>query len=140
MEDTGGHMSPLCAMCFLMPFWLVGIGSLVALVHYARRRASFVCSPTELTIEDIGIRGRRTYNWPASALQSIQVESKHSSDNDGGGSWSIKLVVQPKDKEPLTFLEYRSKPELEWIATTLRSVLGLRPSEMEHGGAQSQQP
>jgi hypothetical protein len=135
MEDTGGHMSSLCAICFLIPFWLVGIGSMIALLNCARRRANFVCSPTELTIEDIGILGRRTYTWPVSALRSVEVESKYKGDNDGGGSWSISLVVQPKDEKPLSFLEYRPKPELEWIATTLRGVLGLRPSEIEQDGS-----
>jgi hypothetical protein len=130
MEDTGDHLKPIWGVCFLVPFWLVGIGNLIALVHCARRRASFVCSPPELTIEDVGILARRIYTWPVNVLQSIQAESKYKGDNDGGGCWLISLVVQPKDDKALSFLEYRPKPELEWLATTLRGVLGLRPSEV----------
>jgi hypothetical protein len=125
VEGLGQHLHPGWAICFLVPFWLVAIGSLIALIHCARRRATFIFSAAELTIEDIGVFGRTRYSWPVNSLRSIQVESKFKSDSEGGGSWSINLVVHLQDGKPLSFLEYRPKPELEWIATTLREVLGL---------------
>jgi hypothetical protein len=137
VEDTGQHLQPGWAICFLMPFWLVAIGSLIGMIHCARRRATFVFSPAELAIEDVGVFGRTRYTWPANSLRSIEVESKFKSDSDGGGSWSINLVVQPLDGKPLSFLEYRPKPELEWLATAVREVLGLPHKAAEGQGEDS---
>jgi hypothetical protein len=121
----GVHLHPGWAICFLTPFWLLALGSLIAMANCARRRVTFIFSPAELTIQDFGAFGHTRYTWPVKSLRSIQVESKFKSDGDGGGSWSLSLIVQPQDGKPLSFLEYRTKPELEWLATTMREVLGL---------------
>jgi len=110
-------------------------------MHCARRRAIFIASPIELTIEDVGVFGSTRYIWPANSLRSIQVESKFDSDSEGG-TWSISLVVQSRDSKPLSFVDYRAKPELEWLATTLREVLGLpqnapEPEYPDSTGAQA---
>src|SRR5262249_28457297 len=111
--------------------------SLLGMMHCARRRASFIISPTHLAIEDIGLLGRLRYSWPASSLRSIQVESKFTSDSEGGGSWSTSLVVRPQEGKPLSFLEYRPKPELEWLATALREVLGVTQHAAEPRAVES---
>jgi hypothetical protein len=133
----GDSLKPGWAFCFLTPFWLVAAGSLIGLIHCARRRATFIISPTELTIEDVGVFCRNRHVWPANALRSIQLESKFKSDNEGGGTWSINLVVRPHQGQPLSFLEYRPKSELEWLATTLREALGLRQTTGLSGGGKS---
>jgi hypothetical protein len=128
MEDAPGPLNPGWAICFLMPFWLVAAGSMIGMIHCARRQACFIISSTQLVIEDVGVFGRVRHVWPTRSLRSIQVESKLKSDSDSSGAWSISLVVQPQDGESLSLLEYRAKPELEWLATTLREVLGLTPN------------
>src|SRR5262245_55913635 len=77
------------------------------------------------------------YSWAASSLRSIQVESKFRSDSEGGGSWSTSLVVRPHEGNPLSFLEYRPKPELEWLATALREVLSVTQHAAEPRAAES---
>jgi hypothetical protein len=131
VEGAADPLKPGWAICFLTPFWLVALGSLLGMIHCARRRATFIISPTQLTIEDVGLYGCSRHVWPANSLRSIQVESKFKSDSEGGGSWSISLVVQGHEDKPFSFLEYRPKPELEWLATLLREVLGLRSSTAE---------
>jgi hypothetical protein len=125
LEGATNPLHPGWAVCFLTPFWLLAVGSLLGMIHCARRRTRFTVSPTQLAIEQFGVFGRTNYSWPARSLRFIQVQSKYTSDKDGGGSWSISLVVQPQEGQPLSLLEYRPKPELEWVATALREVLGL---------------
>jgi hypothetical protein len=54
------------------------------------------------------------------------------------------LVVQPQHGQPLSLLEYRAKPELEWLATTLRGVLELpnieKPESPDSTDATADQP
>jgi hypothetical protein len=123
LEDGPGNLKPGWAICFLTPFWLVALGSLIALIHCARRRASFIISPNHLIVEDVGIFSRNRHVWPENSIRAIRVESKHSGDGDS--SWTISLVVEPKDGKPVLFLDYRAKTELEWLATMLREAWGL---------------
>jgi WD40 repeat protein len=135
VEGAKDPLHPAWAICFLVPFWLVGIGSLIGLIHCAGRRTRFTFSPTQLAIEQVGVFSRKEHSWPVSSLRSIQVQSKYKSDSEGGGSWATSLVVQPQEGEPLSLLDYRPKPELEWLATALREVLAV-PQDAAQSQAQ----
>jgi hypothetical protein len=131
----GGPLNPWFGVCFMSPFWIVALISLGALIHCARRRATFVVTPDHLSLEDVRLFGRTDYAWTRDQLRAIRVDSKFTSDSDGGGSWSTSLSIEPRDARPLAFLEYRPKAELEWLATLLRQVLGVADVEPIPGAA-----
>jgi hypothetical protein len=125
-NDGPRTVSPAFALCFLTPFWLVGLGSLLALCQNGYRRARLAVEGSRLTIEEHGVLGSFRREWESGSLRNVEVTAEYLSD-DGPDRLKAKLRIVPAEGEPFDCLDHRPKPELEWIATRLRRQLFPRP-------------
>jgi hypothetical protein len=122
--QDGPERVSLPFMClFLSPFILVGVGSLLWLVHQMRRSAVLEVEPGRLDVSETSLFGTSRYGWDRDALAGVGVESIYTEGSEGRGSWETQLRVEPHEGQPVRLLGYRPKAELEWIATRLRTTL-----------------
>jgi hypothetical protein len=81
-----------------------------------------------LTVEWTNLLGKQVRTWPREDLADICVVSERVSD-EGGTVWTQYLSIRPHEfarRAPRKLLRWCEKPELEWIATTIRRALPLR--------------
>jgi hypothetical protein len=122
-EGSDEKVSLLFMSCFMTPFILIGIGSLIAL--FIRGRRSAVLSVTESTLEvlESDFFGTRSHQWLAKGLTTIGILREKHDDGEGGTNWRMSLGIQAKDGNTSRLLSNRDQAELEWIATLLRQTL-----------------
>jgi hypothetical protein len=127
MKGTDESLSVLFVCLFFSPFLLIGIGSLLALLHRGWRRTSIAVAGGSLQVVESGLFGTRRHRWAATDLLDVRAISELREDGEGT-SWAVALEVQPKEGATYRLLPYRDKAELEWIATVVRQALRLRPA------------
>jgi hypothetical protein len=135
-QDGPERVSLLFMFLLLSPFILVGIGSLLWLVHQMRRSAVIEVEPERLEVAETGVFGTSRYSWDRDALAGVGVESAYTEGSEGGGSWETQLRVELREDKSIRLLGYRPKAELEWIATRLRTTLKIVdiPNPVRRGG------
>lgn len=124
-NEAGQPQSPLMVALFLVPFWLVGSGSLVAIIYQARRRTSLAVSPTQLRVERTTLFGRTEYEWSNEEIEAIE-----TSTTDSGGS---RVVIRPFDHVPVMLLGERTHFERRWLSQLLKATL--RPPNRSHSSS-----
>lgn len=109
---------PVGTVLFFTPFWAIGIGSLLVLLHRGLRRATIHVAGDELEIVEKGIVRRRRHRWTAPELDTVAAVGVPPA-----------LRFQPRDAPSVSLLSWRASAELEWVATLLRDRLRLKPPE-----------
>jgi hypothetical protein len=122
-EGSNEKVSFLFASCFMTPFILVGLGSLLALFIRGRRSAVISVAENALEILESDFFGTRSHQWRAKDLIAISAIRKKCEDSEGSINWTISLGIQAKDGSTGRLLTNRDQAELEWIATLLRQTL-----------------
>jgi hypothetical protein len=122
-------VSILFMCCFLAPFVLIGMGTLIVL--YTRGRHCVVISVADQSLEVLarGFVGTRSSWWQSKDLLAIgALREKQDGANEEGEyvtSWTVSLGIQTARGEITRLLTNRDQAELEWIATELRRSLQL---------------
>ncbi len=87
-----------------------------------------------LTVQWTNLLGNHCRAWPREDLGEICAVSERVSEGEGGTQWSQHLAIRPHDfarPAPPKLLSWCEKPELEWIATTIRRALPLPGDKAE---------
>jgi hypothetical protein len=103
-----------------------GIGGLVM----AMRRYLIQIERGRLIVERFGPFGRRRYEWPGDALESIMV--KFSGTTAGNRKYD-ELIIIPRTGRKCRIGNGRPTHELEWLAATLRHELKPQMDTDAHG-------
>ncbi len=132
-DKHGQPVSPLRPMLFLVPFWLVGVGFLLGVLHRGRRRATLTVDGDRLIVVRSGLFGTRRWEWSRDDIAELRVVcDRRSKIGEGKGKnayypWQIDLRVVPREGAELNIFTYREgdprKADLEWVATELRRAL-----------------
>jgi hypothetical protein len=120
---------------FLAPFWLVAIGILWGALYLAYRRVEIEVRDGDLILRRIGLHGMREQVWPWGEVTAVAALREQRQRRTKEGStyfiWVHLLRIyrtngSTQDLEGRYGMHYRTLPaEWEWIATTLRSGLGV---------------
>lgn len=129
-EGSDEKVSLLFMSCFMSPFILIGIGSLIALFIRGRRSAVLSVAENSLEVLESDFFGTRSHQWQAKVLITIGILREKHDDGEGGTTWTISLGIQAKDGSTSRLLSNRDQAELEWIATLLRQTLHLANIEL----------
>jgi hypothetical protein len=127
--QPGGALVPLA---FMMPFVLVGAGALAMVVHRGTKSTRLTVDGDRLLVVQTGLWGGIRRELAKGDLAAIRVDSRKSTDSDGDSTWTMALLIEPRQGPPLRLLEftpqmdYVPKAELEWAATLLRRGLGMQ--------------
>jgi hypothetical protein len=124
-DEAGQPINPLLAGLFLVPFWLVGLGCLAAVVHRGRRLAILAVAGDRLMILQTGPFRTQQREFQREQLRSLRALVTKHTDSEGSTTWITELLIEPNDGPSVQMLGHRSKQEIEWIATTLRQALRL---------------
>jgi hypothetical protein len=133
-DKHGQPVSPLCAILFLIPFWLVGITFLLGVLHYGRRRVSLTVDGDRLLVVHSGVFGTRRREWTRDEIAELRVVcDRRSTIGEGKRNpyypWQIDLRIVPCEGPEVNVITYREgdprKADLEWMATLLRGELRL---------------
>jgi hypothetical protein len=128
----GEPISPLCPLLFLVPFWLVGIGFLLAILHRGQRRVALAVDGTRLLVVHSGLFGSRRSEWSREEITDVCVAcDRRSMIGEGKRNpyypWQIELRVVVRDGADVNVVTYREgdprKADLEWMATVLHLAL-----------------
>ncbi|HEX5271973.1 MAG TPA: hypothetical protein VFW33_15850, partial [Gemmataceae bacterium] len=131
-DDHGQPMSPLCPILFLVPFWLVGIGFFLGVLHRGRRSVLLAVNGDRLLVVWSGLFGTRRSEWSREEIAELRVAcDRRSTIGEGKRNpyypWQIDLRVVPREGAPVNVITYREgdprKADLEWMATVLRAAL-----------------
>jgi hypothetical protein len=121
-----GHVVLFTRDATLMAWTCVLVFSLIV-IHIVNRRAQISAKGGILTVRSRLLVGTRCRTWRRGELADIRVVSKLV-NSDAGQQWTQYIEIQPLNSGPFRtyrMLHWREKAELEWIATTLRRVLGV---------------
>lgn len=137
------EQGPIWALAlFQVPFHAIGIVSLGYWLGMARRWTRIQVGSGRLQVVDHRLWRTTTTEWPAAEIVSIAaVSRRHEKEAEDGDprfaevTWSYGLAIEPRQGAAGAFLEWRSRSELEWLATLLRQRLGL-PEPTQHPGAE----
>jgi hypothetical protein len=124
-NDLGQPIAAIWVLLFLVPFWLVAVGSMLTVVHRGRRQAVLAVAGGRLMILQTGLFGTKRQEWPREELRWVAAVVTENRDSEGGSTWTTHLVVEPSTGPAQQLLGHRTKQEVEWMATTLRRALGL---------------
>jgi hypothetical protein len=119
-EGTNEPASPLFALVLLTPFWLFGIGSVLALLHNGKRWARLSVRGGQLDVDMHGLF--RTTHYHLSRTEVREVRAGGNLEDDCGKE---ELCIEPRRGPPVRLLGYRGKKEIAWMAQTVRRALGL---------------
>jgi hypothetical protein len=134
-NQQGDPDSPLCSILFLVPFWLVGIGFLIGVLHRGQRRVRLTVDGDRLLVVQSGLSGTRRREWSRGEIVGLRVVcDRRSTIGEGKRNpyypWQIDLRIVPRDGPAVNALTYREgdprKADLEWMATLLRGALRLQ--------------
>ena len=134
-DKHGQPVGPVGPLLFLVPFWLVGIGFLLAVLHRGRRRVTLTVDGSRLLVVQSGLFGTRRSEWPREEIAELHVVCDRRSRIGEGKKnpyypWQIDLRIVPRDGPEVNVITYREgnprKADLEWMATTLRRACDRR--------------
>lgn len=127
-DEAGQPTSVWFVLLFLTPFWVIGIGSAVALVWRARRRAEVRVESDRLAIIEISPFSRHEYAWPRDEIVDVRLETTRVRANRGGTSHVRHLSIESTAGDTSQFFGYRTAAEVAWLARLIRDRLyGSRP-------------
>jgi hypothetical protein len=134
-NENGEPASPLCSLLFLVPFWLVGLGFLIGVLHRGQRRVRLTVDGDRLLVVQSGLFGARRREWSRAEIADLRVVcDRRSTIGEGKRKtayypWQIDLRIVPRDGPAVNVITYREgdsrKADLEWMATMLRGALRL---------------
>lgn len=128
-EGAGVIIFPI----FILVFWGIGIGVMVAAINMGRREAVLAATGNQLRIMHSNLFGIRQHEWFWTDIRSILVVPSGSSVNDVP---LMQLSITPLSGKPTALLTGRTVEELQWIATLLREEWRRRQGdESGTGGA-----
>jgi hypothetical protein len=112
-----GNVPPGLIVLFLTPFWLIGLGSALAIVYRGRRHARLTSSGDSLTFEEFTPFGSTRYEWGREKVADVRVT--------GPAAGQPQLVIASPGQPDREILGYRDRAELTWIAAVVREQLGI---------------
>jgi hypothetical protein len=112
----------LIFVLFVIGFWGVGIGLLLAGINMGRRRAVLAVVDGTLMIYQTSIFRAKRHEWSADALAEIRTGPSGMEVNEAP---VLELQILPKQGKKVGLLAGRDVSELRWLATVLRCALGL---------------
>jgi hypothetical protein len=121
-EDTNEPASPLFALVLLTPFWLIGIGSVLALLHNGRRWARLSVRDGQFAVEVHGLFSTNRHHWSRTEVKEVRAGLGPAANEESG---SEDLTIVPRSGPPVRLLGYRGKAEIAWMAQLVRQALGL---------------
>jgi hypothetical protein len=133
-NEHGEPVSATCSLLFLVPFWLVAVGFLAAIVFRGRFRTVLTVADGRLAVVQTGLLGPRRWQWSREEIADVlAVCDRRSRVGEGKKNpyypWLIDLRVVPRDGADVNLISYREgdsrKADLEWVATVLRRALRL---------------
>jgi hypothetical protein len=124
-NEAGQPVNPFWPGLFLVPFWLIGLGCMVGVLHRGRRQAVLAVAGGRLMILQTGSFHRQRQEWSREQLRSVGVLVTKHTDSEGGTQFKNELLIEPANGPSVKLLGHRSKQELEWIATSLRRALAM---------------
>jgi hypothetical protein len=135
VHDKHGQPDSPLSLLFLVPFWLVGLGFLLGILHRGRRRATLTVDGEQLLVVQSGLFGTRRSEWSREEIAELRVVCDRRSKIGEGKKrhayypWLIDLRIVPRDGAAVNVITYREgdprKADLEWMATVLRGALHL---------------
>lgn len=115
---------PLLAFgLFLSLFWAIGIGLLLGAINMGRRRAVLVATANDLRVAQQSVFGRKLWMWSRDELASICVGGSGMEVNNRP---VLNLQIHTVAGKKHGLFAGRDEAELQWMATMLRTRLGLR--------------
>lgn len=120
-HNQGGFQ--LGALPVLGLFWLIGLGLVIVGIHLGTRRWRLRADRSQLQIQIKSALRARAWQWPAGNLEDVRV-------GDSGTRVNERMIEQLQviarsGRAKTGLLSGRSHEELAWLATLLRSRLGL---------------
>ncbi len=112
----------VAAAVFVIVFWAIGIGLLLAALHMARRRAAIAVAAGRLLVVQVGLFGEKKRVWEPDELRSIEVGPSGMEVNDRP---VLELQFVSKAGDKFGLFGGRDQEEIEWLATQLGKALGL---------------
>jgi hypothetical protein len=105
-------------------FLLVGIGLLLGAINMGRRRAALAVTSGHLMVIQTGLFGAKQHDWPAGEIEKICTGPSGMEVNKVP---VLELQIYGTESRKFGLLAGRSDEELEWMASELRTALGLSP-------------
>lgn len=121
-KDEARWIFPL----FIVGFWAVGIGMMVASINMGRRQAAIAVTNGGLKTIVSGMFGTTRKEWPLTDLQTARKGPSGMEVNDVP---VMQLHIVPRVGSPQGLLTGLDEPELEWIATHLRRYIATEDVE-----------
>jgi hypothetical protein len=120
-----GTLHPAWVVLFLTPFWLIGLGSLAAIVSRGRRRARITASADWLIVEESTPFGGSRHEWPREKLADVRVIPAPPGRS--------QLIIISPGQPDYVLLANRERDELVWIAEVVREQLSLGQGTARRG-------
>ena len=125
---------------------LFGVVFLAAAVGIATSGFVLTATPDSLTLETSGLLCATFCKiWKKQEIASIRADTKidNNDNSDMPRIITTRVLIQPRRTQSSSSRTnsewgsslHQSKPEMEWIATTLRAVLGVPASDAPTGDA-----
>ena len=111
----------LYGLLFMIPFWAVGIGTLLSSINMGRRNAVLAVVADRLMIMQTGIFGTKRREWNRNEVKTIRSGPTGSSVNDVP---IMELQVTDQQDKVFGALSGREPNELSWLAFELTESLG----------------
>jgi hypothetical protein len=116
IQGPGGNPPALLACLFLVPFWLVGIISLLVMLNHGRRRAIIIVDSDHLWCEETTLFRVKRREWRRDQLASVKAASP---SGDAFGR-KMELCLTPRQGDPTRLLSWRNQKEVRWLAGLIR--------------------
>ncbi|HEV3005962.1 MAG TPA: hypothetical protein VGX78_15955 [Pirellulales bacterium] len=140
-HDKHGHpVSPVGPFLMLVPFWLIGTGFLLSILHRGRRQVALTLNGEQLLVVHSGLLRTRRLEMPrGDVVELFVVCDRRATIGEGERNpyfpWQIDLRIVSRDGSHVNVVTCRKgdprKAELEWMATVLRRALGIRKKKRQ---------
>jgi len=120
-----GDSIPLWVGLFMLPFWAVGLGTLIGAINMGRRRAIVDIVHGTLLVSRQNLFGSKQHEWRPNEIKDIQIGSSGFEVNDVP---VMELKIIPKTGKKIGLFAEREDDELRWMASILRNAVGLKRS------------
>lgn len=110
---------------FLIPFYAIGIGTMMATLNMGRRRTLIAVTGDRISIRTIGLRKTREWTFRREDLAAVRMGPNGMRINDRD---VMELQILPRTGEKIGLLSQYTEAELEWVASQLRRQFHL-PSQ-----------
>ncbi len=109
-------------LLFLAGFWAVGLGLMAVAVNLGRRRATLTAGKSGLTVVQSGLFGVKRREFRRADIAAIRAGASRVEVNHRPVP---ELQIDPVTGKKVGLLLGRDAAELRWMATELRSALGV---------------